>query len=265
MLPQFVHLLPDYVFAPVLGPGDTLMTYGRSYEESDSVCVVALWASTRRCVKDERYGNLNAFTWATNPERVVFNGFERQVCGFGLYCGPFVPLTLDIQTMSVVRFTGIAGAVESPTWSRDGRFVAFARNGTLWVTNADGTGARSIAVPAAIYVRRAIWSPNASLLALEVEFTDRCPYNCDTGLAVIGADGSGYRLLADARGLDDEYVRFPLWLPDGSTIAYALERSEIDPNDNNFGVVYAPDLFTVSAAGGAPTLVMPRAIPLSWR
>lgn len=59
---------------------------------------------------------------------------------------------------SGVRQITSAGNNEDPTWSPDGRMLAFVRDGKLWVMEADGTNARMIGATAGSF-SNVVWSP----------------------------------------------------------------------------------------------------------
>ena len=93
----------------------------------------------------------------------------------------------------------------APAWSPDGRRLAFAVPGELWVARADGTGARLLARGASSETR-AVWSPEGRSLAY-AGTSGRA-----AGLFVVNSTGGRPRLLSR---VDEE----ALWSPDGRRIA----------------------------------------------
>ena len=89
----------------------------------------------------------------------------------------------------------------APAWSPDGRRIAFAVPGELWVVGADGTGARRLARGASSDTR-VVWSPDGRLLAY-IGTSDRV-----SGLLVVSSTGGQPTLLS---GLAEE----ARWSPDG--------------------------------------------------
>jgi TolB protein len=80
---------------------------------------------------------------------------------------------------------------QAPAWSPDGRTIAFVSGSKIYLMNADGSAHRSLTRPQA-GVRDLAWSPDGQRIALAV--VPRCP-RCQTGLGlwVMNADGSGLR------------------------------------------------------------------------
>ena len=116
-------------------------------------------------------------------------------------------------------------ALFRPSWSPDGRRIAFMRDdpadGTtdLWIVNADGTGLSRLTdcvgqvKTGPIFARRPCfdydpaWSPDGSTLAFTRNFS----------LHTVNADGSGLRELTT--GVSDAST--PAWSPDGTQIAFS--------------------------------------------
>ncbi len=154
----------------------------------------------------------------------------------------------DVDAGKVLRLTWTADTESEPTWSPDGKKIAFVcysdgwrssqldpsanprgdtggvRNwniysyhysGAICVMNADGAGHEQLTDLKADALDPA-WSPDGSKIA----FSSRPDRNRD--IYVINADGTGLRQVTD-----DEYPdEGPTWSPDGTKIAFASARDE---------------------------------------
>lgn len=107
-----------------------------------------------------------------------------------------------------------------PTWSPDGRKIAWTRGGAsdagseLWIMNADGTGRRRITV-------NAFADAGASFSADGTRLAFRSIRNGNIDVYSISVDGTGERRLTDDPGPD----RIADWSPDGTRISFTSDRS----------------------------------------
>jgi TRAP-type C4-dicarboxylate transport system substrate-binding protein len=125
------------------------------------------------------------------------------------------------------RLTRSRGWDGFPTWSPDGRRIAFGSNRGCFVVNANGTGRR--ALPACIYD----WAGDGRI----AYSGDRS----DDEVYVANADWSGARNLTRNPARDHQAT----WSPDGRAIAFTSDR------DGN------PDVFVMNADGSAPRNLTP--------
>jgi Tol biopolymer transport system component len=117
------------------------------------------------------------------------------------------------------QLTSGAAVDEDPTWSPDGKMLAFASdragNGDIWVIRADGTGLVNLTASSRRLDMEPAWSPDGSRIALN-SYRDGNQeiYATDT-------DGGNVVRLTTSPGMD----RHPAWSPDGARIAFDSERS----------------------------------------
>jgi TolB protein len=113
-----------------------------------------------------------------------------------------------------------------PTWSPDGTKVAFYRASTttdflhgasIWIANADGSGARNVTDPVAVDLLdewRPTWAPTGDRIAFA------SGSEVDSSLYGAGLDGAPPRLLVGT----DFAPSSPVWAPDGKSIAMRAGR-----------------------------------------
>jgi Tol biopolymer transport system component len=121
-----------------------------------------------------------------------------------------------------------------PAWSRDGRWIAYARNngGGLWVVPATGGTPRQLIESGA----NPVWSPDSNWIA----FTTQAGMVGQSSLRVIGRDGSDLRDLTHL-GAPVGGHRSPAWSNSGRFIAFATVRGADEAS-----------VWIVDAAGGTP-------------
>lgn len=118
----------------------------------------------------------------------------------------------------------------------NGRIV-FSSAKRLFTVAPDGGAWASVVDTGTAEQAQAAWSPDGTQLAF------RYGPSGDSEVAVVGADGSGLRLVTDTPG-SSAYASQPAWTPDGRTILFRSNRAG------------SPDLWAVPAEGGAPRLVV---------
>jgi len=130
--------------------------------------------------------------------RIVFDNFQ------GIW-------SINADGTGLRRLTRSPDPEFQPTWSPDGRFIAYRRepNGhpQIWVMNADGSGQHRLTRDGGFPT----WSPDGSMIAY-------APPGGPSGMswiAVMNADGSGQRRLPHTDGGE-----YPSWSPDGKRIAF---------------------------------------------
>lgn len=144
----------------------------------------------------------------------------------------------------LTQVTQSPGWDELPMWSPDGSKIAFLRERAIYVVNDDGTGLAVVADIKGGYPFQPQWSPDGSKLAFEVEM----PASSDAeasgernyDIFTVNGDGTG---LVDLTPTTDVTENYPIWSPDGSTIAFGASRMLAGENAGSF------DLYTMNPDG----------------
>jgi TolB protein len=119
----------------------------------------------------------------------------------------------------------------SPAWSSDGKWLAFARAGDIYVMRADGTRLRRVTPPLR-GGKQPAWSPDGRQIA----------FSRKGAVFVMRSDGSRQRLLYRRRGV---VANRPSWSPDGKRIAFGVTAAE----DERGGVDYG-SIVVIGRGGG---------------
>jgi len=112
------------------------------------------------------------------------------------------------------------GAGSNPVWSPDGSRLAFQRDQSLWVMDADGDPQQMVAGPN-VFGATYQWSPNGTYLAYQaVDPTDSF---YPIGLFVVNVTGE-----ALSHPISEHYVPWYAWNADGTQIAYVGAESRLE-------------------------------------
>ena len=135
--------------------------------------------------------------------------------------GNFEIYTMDTDGSGLKRVTQSPENDLWPSWSPDGKQIAFEESDRIYVINADGTGRRPLTLTAPGRLdRRPSWSPDGS----KILFVSTLSGNAD--LYTMNPDGTDQRPLTSNPGVDTS----PSWSPDSTKIAFLSER------DGSYGI-----------------------------
>jgi Tol biopolymer transport system component len=143
-------------------------------------------------------------SWSPDGTRIAFEGAGGAIWSVAPDGSGLVQLT------SGVGFDGF------PAYSPDGAKIAYyhgqSNDRAIFVMNADGSNQTRVADFQADTMGRPVWSPDGSMLAFDLYFTDQT-----WDIYAVNSDGSGLANLAGDLNRDETD---PVWAPDGTKIAF---------------------------------------------
>src|SRR5207237_881932 len=133
--------------------------------------------------------------------------------------------TVNADGSGVLDLTPWEGDQHSPSWSHNGKRIAFASEGDIWTMNEDGGKLEAVADD--FYPNGSpSWSPHGNRIA----FAGFRPGGSE--IYSVKANSGGETDLTNAPGNDES----PAWSPDGRTIAYTKAPAYRPPDDLPHGL-----------------------------
>jgi Tol biopolymer transport system component len=166
------------LFYPTFSPdGAQIAYFDGGGDIENTLRVINADGSGVRVVIDQEFGHVHDLAWSPDGSRLAF-----QAAGGG-------PVRIEHVWIVGVDGSGLTDVSQEGDawgaalrWSPSGRQLAFESPGGIWLTNADGSGLRQVALPGK---RASVWSPDGSRIA----------YLDEDSLYVAALDGTHVRSL----------------------------------------------------------------------
>jgi Tol biopolymer transport system component len=137
----------------------------------------------------------------------------------------------DLRSMKIPAEADFEGT-EGPSWSPDGRRVAFVKDDAIWTAKTDGTGMKRVLArpcPHCVEILSARWSPNGRKIAFVASGAGKKGFR--QGLWVVNRNGKHRRRLAKG-GLE------PDWSPNSKRIVYRSDYENKESGGATGGNLY---------------------------
>jgi TolB protein len=181
-------------------------------------------------VQTKTSGTIPPAEWSPDGKKIAFIGGEDNHNDLHV---------VNVDGSGMTRITQLGTVKTGADWSPDGRKLAFGAAGSVYVVNADGSDLTELTRdPGALVVRSVVYSPSGDRIAFSLSLDPNVWETKDGDsltIHVINADGTNRTSVAT-------HATDPRWLGDGRTLS--------------FGRWFVDEIWTVSADGGEPALLV---------
>lgn len=228
-LPSFVQI---YDNSPAWSPDGKKTAFISNRNLDNALYTMNADGSNVQLVTDKVL-NPGGLAWSPGGGKIALCG------GVGITIEPNKPFgdiyLVNVDGSELTKLTNDSGVNGSPTWSPDGKQIAFGSNRDpdgrqkIWVMNADGSNQRRLTDihntgnPNFYSAGMPSWSPDGTKILFCGGARNCHAVNC-SGIFVMNADGSNEHLLTNNADKDSIYLT-PRWSPDGTKIVTSVHVS----------------------------------------
>ena len=218
-LPDFS---PVYDGSPVWSPDGTKIAFISNRDYLFSLYVMNADGSNARLLADKPLEPAEP-AWAPDGRKIAFTAGVRFTVGIGKPSANIYVLNVD--GTGLTQLTRDSGANASPSWSPDGKQIAFVSNrddgkSRIWIMNADGSNQRVLPNTqdtngTGFHGGQPAWSPDGTKILFTAERA--CGGYAAVSIYVTNVDGTNSQLLTNDPNTCGSYSS-PRWSPDGTRI-----------------------------------------------